>query len=110
MFSMSINPISNLHTSWIILRKVDPVETNPYKIVFCLLLDPSAEDNVEARLSSFGVMKETSNIRLPPSPPAPFPSNCLHPNQRPSRAHLLAFVIFSHIISAPPAPSTSMLV
>ena len=77
---MSINSISDLHISWIYLREVDPIEVNPYKILLCLSFNHSAEDDAEARLSSFGGMKETSNIRLPPLSRAPFPSNCLYPN------------------------------
>ena len=105
MIDMSINSISVLHTSWMIAREVDLVEANPYKILFYLLFDHSAA----ARLSSFGKMKETSKIRLPPPPPTSFFSIFLHLNQRSSSAHLPDF-FSSHIISAPPAPSTSILV
>ena len=68
MLTMFINFISVLHTSWMILREVGPVEANLYKILFDLWFDPSAEDDAAARLSLFVEMKETSNIRLPPSP------------------------------------------
>src|ERR1700738_998888 len=110
MYHLSINSISVLHTSWMIPREVDPVEANPYKKLSYLSFDPSADDDAAIFLSSVREMKETSKIRLPPSPPASFRSICLHPNQRPSPAHLPAFFLFSHIVSAPLAPSTSMLV
>ena len=110
MFPMSINSISVLHTSSMIPREVDPVEANPYKKLFYLSFDPSEDDDAATFLSSVREMKETSKICLPPSPPTPFRSICLHPNQRPSPAHLPAFFPFSYIISAPLAPSTSMLV
>ena len=110
MFPMSINSISVMYTSWMIPKEVDPIEPNLYKISFCLSFDPSAEEDVMARLSSIGVIKEILKIRLPPSPPAPFRAICLHSNQRPFLAHISDFLIFSHIIFVPHAPSTSMLV
>ena len=36
MIPMSINYIFDLHIFWMILRKVDLVEANPYKILFYL--------------------------------------------------------------------------
>jgi hypothetical protein len=106
MYPMFINSISVLHTSWMIMREVDPVEANPYKKLFYLSFDPLVDDDAATILSSFHEMKETSKISLPPSPPASFRSICLHPNQRPSPAHLPSFFLFSHIVSAPPAPQT----
>ena len=90
------------------MREVDTVEANQYKKLFYFSFDPSADDDAATILSSFREMKETSIIRLPLSPPAPFRSVCLHPNQRPSPAHLPASFHFSHIIFVPLAPSTSM--
>ena len=90
---MSINSIFVLHTSWMISRQVDLVETNPYKKLFYLSFDPSADNDVATILSSFRKMKETSKIRLPSSPPASFLSICFHPNQRPSPAHLHAYFL-----------------
>jgi hypothetical protein len=90
--------------------EVDPVEANPYKKLFYLSSDPLGDDDAATILSSFRKMKETLKIRLPPSLIAPFRSICLHPNQRPSPTHIFASFHFSHIVSAPPAPSTSMLV
>src|ERR1700737_2204852 len=110
MYPMSINSISVLHTSWMFPREVDPVEANPYKKLFYLSFDPSEDDDAATFLSSVREMKETSKIRLPPSPPAPFRSTCLHPNQRPSPATLSVFFLFSHIVYAPLAPSTSLVV
>jgi hypothetical protein len=110
MYPMSINSIFVLHIFWIIPREVDPVEANQYKKFFCLSFDPSANDDAATIFLSFREIKETSKIRLPPSLPTPFRSICLHPNQRPSLAHLHASFHFSRIVSAPPAPSTSMLV
>ena len=110
MFPMSINFISVLHISLMIPREVDPVEVNLYKKFFYLSFDPSAEDDAETILASFPEMNGTSKIPFPPSPPAPFSLICLHPNQRPSPAHLHASFIFSHIVFAPSASSTSMLV
>jgi hypothetical protein len=110
MLPMSINFIFGLHISWMIPREVDPVEANQYKKLFCLSFDPSTDDDAATIISSFREMKETSKIRLPPLPPAPFRSICLHQNQRFSLAHLSVSIHFSHIVSAPPAPSTSMLV
>ena len=62
MFPMSINSISVLHTSSMISREVDPVEANPYKKLFYLSFDPSAEDDAATFLASFPEMKETSKI------------------------------------------------
>ena len=80
MYHLSINSISVLHIFWIIPREVGPVEANPYKKLFYLSFDPSTDDDAVTILASFREMKETSKILLPPSPPASFPSFCLHPN------------------------------
>jgi hypothetical protein len=93
MYPMSINSISVLHTSWMIPREVDPVEANPYKKLFYLSFDPLVNDDAATVLSSFREMKKTSKIRLPPSPPTPFRSICLHSNQRSSPAHLPTFFL-----------------
>ena len=109
MLLMSINSISGLHTVWMIMREVDLVKVNEYKKLVYLSFDPSADNDAATILSSFLEMKETSKIRLPPSPPVPFGSGCLHPNQWPFPAHFSASFHFAHIVSAPHAPSTYML-
>jgi hypothetical protein len=103
---MSINFISVLHTFCMIPREVDPVEANLYKKLFYLSFDSSADDDAATILSSFRKMKETSKIPLTPSPPAPFRSICLHPNQRPSPTHLPAFfflILFLLLLHPPPS-------
>jgi hypothetical protein len=104
MYPMSINSIYILHTSWMIPREVDPVETNPYKKLFYLSFDPSVNDDAATILSFFCEMKKTLKIHLPPSSPAPFRSICLHLNQRPSPAHLpvFFFILFLLLLHPPP--------
>jgi hypothetical protein len=76
-----------------------------------LSFDPSTADDAAAKLSSVREVIETSKTPLQPSPPfPPFRSICLPPNQRPTPAHLLASFLFAHVVFAPPASSTSMLV
>jgi hypothetical protein len=102
MYHLSINSISVLHISWMISREVDPIEANPYKKLFYLSFDPSVEDDAATFLSSVCEMKETSKILLPPSPPAPFRSFCLHPNYRPSPAYFFFLILFLLLLHPPP--------
>ena len=80
MFLMSINSISIFHTSWMILREVDPVEANSHKKLFYLSYDPSVDDDAATILLSIREMKKTSKIRLQPSPPFSFCSIYLYSN------------------------------
>jgi hypothetical protein len=107
MFPMFIKFFSILQTSWMILKEVDPVEANQYTKPFYVSFDPSVDDDAVAILLFFCKIKDTSKICLPPSPPAPFRSICLHPNQRCSPVHFPAYFIFlilSLFFLHPPPP------
>ena len=101
---------------------VDPIEANQRMKSFYPSSVPTMDDDAVIIFSSSRKTTKTSKIRLPPWLHAPYRSTYLHSNQSPhlphysctlwcvSPTHPLAFYHYLHIVYAPLASSTSILV